>query len=700
MPKRTSYTPQFSRTFDPMLQSRNQSIGVHYAREQKNSVAKPIGAPNEEFGGLDSWSEIIPDSIYHPGSLGENREHLPHVPGAGGKMLLTLLALQLLSPAIARSIENEAQGKDMKPEARPSTDLRPDALTPTFKEEHPVSSGQMEAEQEADKNINIQINRIKGSSTRHERSARKTRTRYVVTAPQHVATIIGRWPTRRDVARQIMISNGLNPDEYRESQTVNAPGRTSVMFQSYTNDTLLDQYLRSQLVVLGIAGDGSRDLTQLPKLDSEYKKVWADFAATQLPEIRRKTTRTIVDLLSSSFGVNPKKDSAVVYQLKSSTMLSNDVLKAIVRVIENLHLEAFSLKGTSIFLIHFPQRDQTVAVWESDGSLHMRSVPKTVFEGLKSMRAPNAWIDDHVGDSFSDDLRDKERFGEEFSAEPISGAVSPRQAAEAITVRALDPERLEKAGYEETPVERFVHATRGVLIPYYDAIRKAMDGDVEAASKSAAEEALYDLLFSVVGKAAGKVLAKGVKAIGKSDIESFRKAVDKAVEELHIPKAEDVGEGIKSICKRDVGRCVHKPHEVRAQKHAAKAADRHKLPRPGVDAGAWARGLTTKRVADLFGNSLNPDGSYRLTAAQALAGFDNHLQQIQQEINSAIAVFSSFGTTTEQGKKFMRWVAKAILSAAKDSRFDFDRKTLKFGTDLGYLKLEKRNGRVLVYSRP
>lgn len=46
-------------------------------------------------------------------------------------MLLTLLALQLLSPTIARSVENGAQEKDTK-QGPPSATVRPDLFASAF----------------------------------------------------------------------------------------------------------------------------------------------------------------------------------------------------------------------------------------------------------------------------------------------------------------------------------------------------------------------------------------------------------------------------------------------------------------------------------------------------------------------------------------------------------------------------------------
>lgn len=627
-------------------------------------------------------------------------------------MSFILLALNILSPTIARSIANEAQGKDTKQDASPFA-VSPDVFAPAFNDDLRINRragfvAQIESKQDGRKNGYTHNHLGQTNPTHKGQSGRKNRSRYVVTAPTHIATTIGTWPTRRGVAKQIMVNNGLNPDEYRETQTVNAPGRTSVVFRSYTNDTLLDQYLRSQHTLPGIAGDGSHGLTQLPKLDQQYEKVWADFAATELPEIRRKTTQRIVDLFASSFGVKPKLNTAMVYQLKSGPILSDDKLKVLAGTIGDIGVMAHSSVGTSKSLIpantgyfvHVPERGQTVAIWEADGALHMESVPRAVFESLKSTRAPNPWINDHIGDFFSGDMREKNGFGESFTIVPISGAVSPLAAAETVATRILDPERLEKAGYEETSFERFVDAAWSALVPYYDAIKKVMKGDVVGASKSVAEEVLYDLLFSVIGRATGKAFGKGVEAIGKSDIGTYRKIVDDTLEELHIPKAEDIGESVNSICKRDVRGCIGKPPAIRSQKHAAKSADRHKLPRPKADPAKWGRGLTTKRVADLFGNGLNPDGSYRLTAEQASAGFDNHLMQIQQEINSALAAFDKLPMPKEEQKAILRWVGKSVLSAAKDSRFNFDQKTLRFGEDMAWLKFKREKNQVIVSSRP
>jgi len=727
---KTHSTTRLYRTFDPTSQSRNQSIGEHYARKQKSLAAKPAGE-RQKLGGLSPWAELF-SYPHYTGSLGNNGQHLPHVPRPGGKMLLTLLALQLLSPVIAQSIEeNEGTGKDTESEAMPSTELRPDALALGFKEDLRLLKRSASLEKTLSKkaeDTNTDIHSAEGGSSRYGRSARRNRGHHVVTSPQHVAATIAKWPTRRDLARQIIISNGLNPDEYRKTLTVNAPGHSSVVFSSYTNDTLLDQYYRSQLTLLGVAGSASHGLTHLPALDPEYRKAWDDFAATQLPEIRRKTARIIVDQLSSSFGVNPEKDTALVYELKSGPMLPDNMLEALARIAGDLYDMVYFGERTSRFLIlantgcflHFPQKGRTVAVWESDGELHMESVPKPVFQELASKRAPSEWVDRHVSDFFSDDLRDRERFGEGFSVEPASSGLSLQRAAETATALILDRERLEKSGYQETRFERFVHGVRSILVPYYDPIRKLMDGDTTGALMAAADETAREIIFSVTFAVASKTLSRITNVIDVLDMDDMHRAVRQTMKELHIPKTKDFGRHVKRICKRGVGGCVPKPFEVRQQKHAAKAADRHKLPRPTTDDNfaSWARGLTTKRVADLFGNGLKPDGSYRLTPQQAEAGFDNHLKQIQQEINAAVSVIidmsknngkANLTMAKEDAMKFLAWISDSIVSAAKNARFDFSTKTIYFGhkdfrscfgKDVAWLKFKKDNGHVIVVSTP
>lgn len=674
MPQHTIHLPRIPRTFDPALPARNRSIGEHYANKQEDSVGRPVRASREPIEAGNPRVEIEPMPIGAP--VGR----LPPVPDARGKMFFLLTAMQLIGPAIAHAFPS-ARASDATP-ATGRVPLTGADTIPPFTENSRVFPRAVLALPAAERGKEAagQSDVKKVHHTHHGQSGQTARSHHVGSTPKHVATAIGTWPTRRDVARQIMVDNGLNPDEYRVTQTVNAPGRTALVFPSYTNDTLLDQYLRSQLTTLGVVGNTSDGLTHLPDLDQAYEKAWADFAATKLPEIRREVAQKIVELFSSSFGVSSKREAVTVYQANSNLGASE-----------------------SGYFVRFPHLGKAIAIWESKGDLHMEKVPNIVFADLISGRATGSWtgkwVKDHIGHFFSEEARDNGS-NEDLTARSVTGAISPLKAATIVATNLLDPERLETAGYEETAFERFIQAARSALIPYYDAAQKATKGDLIGAGKSAAEETFYDVLFSVTARAVGKAFAKGLKAIGKTDIASFRRTVDRAIEELHLPKANEFGENVKTLCKRDFSGCSSKPNALRLQKHAAKKANRHHLTRPAKDPAAWARSLTTTRVADLFGNSLNPDGSYRLTAEKALAGLDNHLQQVQQEINSAVAVFTKWGATAKQEKEFLQWVANAIISAAKDARFNFGPKEIQFGPDMGWLKFKRQNGHVTVLSRP
>lgn len=128
-----------------------------------------------------------------------------------------------------------------------------------------------------------------------------------------------------------------------------------------------------------------------------------------------------------------------------------------------------------------------------------------------------------------------------------------------------------------------------------------------------------------------------------------------------------------------------KTQDLKAQKSAAKAADRHNITSPAADAAAWARALTTKRVADLF---------------KTERGLDGHWRQIQQEINRGNNHFVENNRTTDVGKKLIRFIADAIEKAAKAAKFDFPEQQLKFTADTGWLKISRQNGKVNVRSRP
>lgn len=124
-------------------------------------------------------------------------------------------------------------------------------------------------------------------------------------------------------------------------------------------------------------------------------------------------------------------------------------------------------------------------------------------------------------------------------------------------------------------------------------------------------------------------------------------------------------------------------------KWQARDADRHNLVRPNVNGALWARGLTTKRVADLF-----------LT----LGGLPGHWMQLQNEVNAGNRHFyggiQNRGLTTDEGKVLIRWIADAVVSAAEKASFDFPLQQLRFTADMGWLKLHRVSGRVMVFSRP
>lgn len=124
-------------------------------------------------------------------------------------------------------------------------------------------------------------------------------------------------------------------------------------------------------------------------------------------------------------------------------------------------------------------------------------------------------------------------------------------------------------------------------------------------------------------------------------------------------------------------------------KEQAREADRHNLVRPDVNGALWARGLTTKRVADLF---------------RTLPGLPGHWMQLQNEVNAGNRYFyggiQNGSVTTDEGKALIRWIADAVVSAAEKASFDFPLQQLRFTADMGWLKLQRVSGRVMVFSRP
>ena len=103
-----------------------------------------------------------------------------------------------------------------------------------------------------------------------------------------------------------------------------------------------------------------------------------------------------------------------------------------------------------------------------------------------------------------------------------------------------------------------------------------------------------------------------------------------------------------------------KTPEIRAAKGDAKEADRHNLGDPVADAAKWVRGLTTKRVSDLF---------------KTEKGLEGHWKQVQQEV-------------TRGNKHFFA------------TKIDFPLQEMKFTSDMAWLKLEKASGKVKVKSTP
>ena len=138
-----------------------------------------------------------------------------------------------------------------------------------------------------------------------------------------------------------------------------------------------------------------------------------------------------------------------------------------------------------------------------------------------------------------------------------------------------------------------------------------------------------------------------------------------------------------------------KSKELKEQKHGARGADRHNLGDPVGDAAKWTRGLTTKRVSDLF---------------KTEAGLGGHWKQIQQEVTRGNKHFfatadlgggyNDGGKTSAEGKKMIAFIADAVVVAAKKSKFDFELQQMKFTQDMAWLKIERNKGRLKVKSTP
>lgn len=130
---------------------------------------------------------------------------------------------------------------------------------------------------------------------------------------------------------------------------------------------------------------------------------------------------------------------------------------------------------------------------------------------------------------------------------------------------------------------------------------------------------------------------------------------------------------------------VSKTPELKDNKTEAKEADRHAIAAPSVDRAKWARSLTTQRVSDLF---------------KTLPGLDGHWTQLQGEVNRGNNNFVVNSKTDDEGKKLIKFIGDAVVAAAKAAKFDFPQHDLKFTNDMGWLKISRANGQVIIKSRP
>jgi hypothetical protein len=132
-----------------------------------------------------------------------------------------------------------------------------------------------------------------------------------------------------------------------------------------------------------------------------------------------------------------------------------------------------------------------------------------------------------------------------------------------------------------------------------------------------------------------------------------------------------------------------------AVKHGAINEDRHNPTMPAVSAELWARGLTTTRVADLFRTEPGLGGHWVQLQGAVNAG-NNHFFVVTQFGLG----FHNGGRTSDLGKTLITWISDAVIAAAEVATFDFTMLQLRFTSDMGWLKLSRENGRVIVTSRP
>ena len=129
-----------------------------------------------------------------------------------------------------------------------------------------------------------------------------------------------------------------------------------------------------------------------------------------------------------------------------------------------------------------------------------------------------------------------------------------------------------------------------------------------------------------------------------------------------------------------------KTPDLRAEKDSAKAANRHQIvsPIPEATRAAWARAVTTQRVADLF---------------KTAGGLPGHWTQLQQEVNRGNNNFVVGGQTDLKGRELIKFISDAVEKAAQAATFDFPEQKLQFTNDMGWLKICRERGQVKVRSR-
>ncbi len=113
--------------------------------------------------------------------------------------------------------------------------------------------------------------------------------------------------------------------------------------------------------------------------------------------------------------------------------------------------------------------------------------------------------------------------------------------------------------------------------------------------------------------------------------------------------------------------------------------NKHDIPSPEKNLKLWGRAVTKLRVSDLF---------------LSQKGFIGHWHQLQIEVNRAKKKFKKNGISDKNVREVLEHISISVVKAATKSSFDFEEIKLEFTDDMIWLSLERKNGLLLVNSKP